>query len=79
MVNRFQLASTALTVTVKAVPEAAGDGCPTLPLAVPGAALSPGTNNCSLTKEPGLTTTFPEVTLLKLPLLKIIVIVSATG
>ena len=54
-VIRFQFASTALTVRVKAVPEAAGDGCPTLPVAVPGTAVSPGTSNCSLVNGPGLT------------------------
>src|SRR5438034_7090842 len=39
---RFQLASTALTVTLNGVPAACGLGVPVLPLAVPGAAVSPG-------------------------------------
>ena len=43
--TRFQLASTALTVTLKAVPAVCGSGVPVLPLAVPGAAVSPGTSS----------------------------------
>src|SRR5438034_4204889 len=39
----FQLASTALTVTLKDVPAVCGVGVPVLPLPVPGAAVSPGT------------------------------------
>src|SRR6266404_4182611 len=35
--TRFQLASTALTVTLKALPAVWADGAPLLPLAVPGA------------------------------------------
>ena len=41
----FQLASTPLTVTVKAAPAVRGVGVPDLPPAVPGAAVSPGTSN----------------------------------
>src|SRR2546430_5180375 len=44
LVTRFQLASTALTVTEKAVPAVRAVGAPVLPLAVPGAAGSPGAN-----------------------------------
>ena len=38
----FQLASTALTVTLKLLPAVCADGVPVLPVAVPGAAVSPG-------------------------------------
>src|SRR5262249_24913084 len=55
VLTRFQLASTALTVTLKGVPAACGLGVPVLPLGVPGAAVSPGNNNCSLLKAPALT------------------------
>ena len=40
----FQLASTARTVTLNAVPAVWAVAVPLLPLAVPGAALSPGIN-----------------------------------
>src|SRR5215813_3755559 len=60
-VRRFQLASTALTVTLNAVPATWPLGVPVLPLAVPGAAVSPGTSNCNLLNAPGLTTTTDEV------------------
>ena len=42
--TRFQFASTALTVTVNGVPAVSADGVPVLPVPVPGAAVSPGTN-----------------------------------
>src|SRR5438128_239380 len=42
LVIKFQLASTALTVTLKGVAAVCGDTSPVLPLAVPGAAVSPG-------------------------------------
>src|ERR1043166_7029600 len=45
--TRFQLASTALTVTLKAVPAVCAKGVPVLPEGVPGAAVSPGSNNCN--------------------------------
>src|SRR5439155_1114554 len=51
----FQLASTALTVTLKALPAVCAIGVPLLPLPVPGAAASPGTSICSLLKAPPLT------------------------
>src|SRR5947207_8669094 len=51
----FQFASTALTVTLKAVPALCAVGVPFLPVAVPGAAVSPGTSNCNFRKAPGLT------------------------
>src|SRR5437899_8849278 len=53
--TRFQYASTDLTVTLKAVPAAWAVGVPLLPVAVPGAAVSPGTSNCSFTNGPALT------------------------
>ena len=54
---RFQLASTALIVTLKGTPETAGDGCPTFPVALPGAAASPGTRICNFVNGPALTLT----------------------
>ena len=79
LVSTFQLASTALTVTLNAVLASCATGVPVLPLAVPAAAVSPGTNSCSLVNGPALTRTFDEIALLKLPLLKTIVIVCANG
>ena len=55
VVTLFQLASTALTVTVKAAPAVWGLGVPVLPVAVPGAAVSPGASNCSFTNAPAFT------------------------
>src|SRR5438034_248639 len=55
LVTRFQLASTALTVRLKAAPAVWVLGVPVLPLAVPGAALSPGRSSCSLANDPALT------------------------
>src|SRR6266850_227453 len=52
LVTRFQLASTALTVTLNALPAVSTLGVPLLPLALPGSAVSPGTNNCNLLKAP---------------------------
>ena len=52
----FQFASTALTVTLKAVPAVSAVGVPVLPDAVPGAAVSPGVSNCNLVNAPALTT-----------------------
>lgn len=40
--TRFQLASTARTVTASATPTVCAVGLPVLPVAVPGAAVSPG-------------------------------------
>src|SRR2546422_1006692 len=53
--TRFQFASTALTVTLKAVPAACAVGVPDLPAPVPGDADSPGARICSLAKTPALT------------------------
>ena len=55
LLTRFQFASTALTVTLNAVPATWAEGVPALPLAVPGAAVSPGVSTCIFTKAPGLT------------------------
>src|SRR6266481_3518086 len=52
VLTTFQLASTALTVTLKAVPAVRAVGVPVLPVEVPGAAVSPGTSNCSFTNGP---------------------------
>jgi len=52
---RFQFTSTALTVTLKAVPAVCAVGAPVLPLAVPGAAVSPGARICSFAKAPAVT------------------------
>ncbi len=79
LADRFQLVSTALTVTLNALEATWARGVPVLPLAVPGAALSPGTNSCSLANGPALTATLEEIALLKVPLLKTMVMVSATG
>src|SRR6266478_3890136 len=57
VVMTFQLASTAFTVMplAIAVPAVCAVGVPVLPEAVPGAAVSPGTNNCNFTKTPAFT------------------------
>src|SRR4029077_4894927 len=46
----FQLASTALTVTLKLLPAVWAEGAPVLPEAVPGAAVSPGIRIWSFAK-----------------------------
>src|SRR5438046_1679170 len=45
---RFQLASTARTVTVNTLPAVSADAVPVFPVALPGAAVSPGTRRCNL-------------------------------
>src|SRR5260221_9099088 len=57
VLTRFQLASTALTVTLNGVSDVSAVGVPVLPVEVPGDAVSPGTNNWSLAKAPGFTVT----------------------
>src|SRR6266566_5426827 len=79
VLTRFQLVSTALTVTLNAVEAIWARGAPLFPVGVPGAAVSPGTSNCSFAKRAGLTVTLEEIALLKLPLLKTMVMVSATA
>ena len=54
VLTTFQFASTALTVTLNAVPAVCAAVVPVLPVAVPGAAVSPGANNCNFTNEPPL-------------------------
>src|SRR5216684_1076876 len=44
VLTRFQLASTALTVTLNGAPAVSVAGVPILPAADPGAAVSPGTS-----------------------------------
>ncbi len=70
--------STAFTVALKAAPAICAVGVPVLPLAVPGALVSPGASNCSFTKAAGLTRILPETALLKLPLVNLRLIVLAT-
>ena len=53
--TRFQLASTALTVTLNEPPAVCAVGVPVLPVAVPGAAVSPGSRIWSFANAPGLT------------------------
>ena len=55
LLTMFQFASTAFTVTVKAVPAVRLLGVPVLPEGDPGEAVSPGTSNCSLVNAPALT------------------------
>src|SRR5712691_7443345 len=51
----FQSASTALTVTVNAVPEVRALGVPVLPEALPGLAASPGSRSWSFANAPAPT------------------------
>src|ERR1051325_9809929 len=55
VLTTFQFASTALTVMVNAVPAVCAVGVPVLPVGVPGAAISPGTNTCNFVNPPALT------------------------
>ena len=55
VLTTFQLASTALAVTLNAVPAVRAVGVPVLPLPVPGAAVSPGNKSCNFTKAAALT------------------------
>src|SRR5438552_15296848 len=71
-----QNASTALTVTLKGWPAVRAVGVPVLPLAVPGAGVSPGTRSCNFVKAPGPTAMLPEVTLVAPAAVKLMVIVS---
>src|SRR5258708_5312204 len=52
---KFQLASTAFTVTANAAPAVCATGAPLLPEAVPGLAVSPGTSSWSFARAPALT------------------------
>src|SRR5262249_21397977 len=55
LVIKFQFASTALAVTVNAVPAVCAVGDPVLPVALPGEAVSPGARICNLANAPALT------------------------
>ena len=59
VLTRFQLASTALTVTLKALPAVWAEGVPVLPVALPGAAVSPGSKSWSLVNVPATTVIEP--------------------
>src|SRR6266545_3632381 len=67
LLTRFQSASTDRTVTLNGVPAPWAVGVPVLPVTVPGAAVSPGTNSCSFTKFPVLTVMDELVLALLLP------------
>src|SRR5213078_3322807 len=55
LLTRFHAASTDRIVTLNAVPAVCAVGVPVLPVAVPGAAVSPGTNTCIFTNGPAFT------------------------
>ncbi len=57
VLTKFQSASTALTVTVKAVPAVWAFGDPVLPVDVPGTAVSPGSSSCTWVNAAALTVT----------------------
>src|ERR1044071_8642520 len=57
VLTKFQNASTALTVTLNAVPAVRAVGVPVLPLTEPGDAVSPGTSSWSFANSAALTTT----------------------
>ena len=61
LLTRFQTASTDRTMTLKAVPDAADEGVPVLPVGEPGAAVSPGTRSCNFTNAPVFTVMAGEV------------------
>src|SRR5437762_9257124 len=56
-VRRFQFASTALIVTLKAVPAVCALGVPVLPFAAPADAVSPGAKSNNFVNAPGTTAT----------------------
>ena len=58
VLTTFQLASTALTVTLKDVPAVRAVGVPVLPELVPGAAVSPGMSSWSLVRAPAVVVIF---------------------
>src|SRR5439155_621789 len=78
VLTEFQKASTALTVTLKAVPAVLAVGVPDLPLAVSGAAVSPGTRSCSFVNAAGATTVLPEAAPVRPVAVKLSVMGSAT-
>src|SRR5438477_12459967 len=78
VLTRFQLSSTAFTVILSAVTGVWFVGVPVFPVAVPGAADSPGARTNNFVKAPALTTTLLESALVRLPLVNSTFIVSAT-
>src|SRR6185295_18111827 len=54
VLRKFQLASTALIVTLNGVPAVWAVGVPVLPVVLPGGAVSPGTRICNLANAPVL-------------------------
>src|ERR1700693_1431589 len=59
VLTRFQQLSAATTVTLNALLTVWALGVPVLPETVPGAALSPGVNNCNCVKDPAATAIGP--------------------
>ena len=55
VLTTFQFTSTAFTVTLNELPATCAVGVPVFPLKVPGAAVSPGINTCSLLARPAPT------------------------
>src|SRR5439155_24246310 len=77
LVRAFQFASTALTVTLKATPNIWLVGVPVLPVAEPGAAVSPGTKSCRSANAPALTFKLELTMPATAPLVAVMVVVSA--
>ncbi len=73
----FQFASTEFTVTLNGVPEVCAVGEPVLPLAVPGAAVSPGRRICSFEAAAALTVRFELVFGLLAPLVASLAVIVA--
>jgi hypothetical protein len=63
-VSGFQFESAALTITVNELPAVCELGVPLLPVALPGAATSPGTRICNFVNAPAPTGIVPVVLLL---------------
>ena len=74
----FQKISTALTVTLTAVPAFWPNGVPVFPDTVPGVAVSPGARICNWVKAAELTTTLLEVAPITPDALKSMVMAAAT-
>src|SRR5260370_32544944 len=66
---KFQLASMALTVTLKATAAVWAAGVPILPVVVPGALVSPGASTCNFANAPTLTVMLRLVLAVPLPFL----------
>lgn len=78
-VIKFQFVSTALTVTVKLAAALWPVGAPVLPVAVPGAADSPGARTCNFANGPGFTVRLELCTPLRPVAVAVIAVVSALG